>query len=125
MVRTGLILFAHGSRDPRWAEPFVRLRRKIETAQPAMAVALAYLELMPPDLPAAAAQLVASGCTVLQVVPVFLGQGGHVRNDLPALVRALEAAYPDIAVVLQPAVGEDDAVLDCIAKVSLRGITLP
>ena len=34
---TGLILFAHGARDPRWAEPFERLKRKVEAARPGLA----------------------------------------------------------------------------------------
>ena len=123
MRKTGLILFAHGARDPRWADPFVRLRDKVETALPGTPVALAYLELMQPDLAAAAAELIAAGSTALRVVPVFLGQGGHVREDLPVLVREVQAAHPGVEVVLQTAVGEDDAVLDSIAEVAVRGIT--
>jgi sirohydrochlorin cobaltochelatase len=122
MPKTGLILFAHGARDPRWAEPFVRLRHKVAAARPATPVVLAFLELMKPDLVGAAAELVAVGCTALRIVPVFLGQGGHVREDLPAQIRAVEAAHPGIEVALRPAVGEDDAVLDRIAEVAVRGI---
>ena len=35
--------------DPRWAEPFERLKRKVQTARPDC-VALAFLEIMQPDL---------------------------------------------------------------------------
>ncbi len=122
MPKTGLILFAHGARDPRWAEPFVRLREKVAAARPGTPVVLAFLEFMKPDLAGAAAELVAAGCTALRIVPVFLGQGGHVREDLPAQVRVVEAAHPGIEVALQAAVGEDDAVLDRIADVAVRGI---
>jgi sirohydrochlorin cobaltochelatase len=122
MDAVGLILFAHGARDPRWAEPFERLQRKVESANPTTAVALAYLEFMTPDLEAAAAALVARGCTALRIVPVFLGQGGHVRQDLPALVARVQAAHPGVPIALQSAVGEDERVLDRIAEVCIGGI---
>ena len=122
MARSGLILFAHGARDPRWAEPFERLRRKVGAASPATAVALAYLEFMTPDLESAAADLIAQGCATLHIVPIFLGQGGHVRQDLPALVARVQAAHPGVPIALQMAVGEDERVLDRIAEVCVGGL---
>lgn len=119
---TGLILFAHGARDPRWAEPFERLKRKVHTARPGVPVALAYLEIMQPDLADAADQLIAAGCRSLRIVPVFLGQGGHVRDDLPAIVAKLTARHPDVAIALVTAVGDHDAVLDRIADVAIEGL---
>ncbi len=52
MSKHGMILFGHGARDPRWAEPFERLAAKLR-AQRSDPVALAFLELMTPDLPTA------------------------------------------------------------------------
>jgi sirohydrochlorin cobaltochelatase len=118
----GLILFAHGARDPRWAEPFERLRAKVQHARPQMPVALAYLESMAPDLDTAVAQLVAAGCERLRVVPLFLGQGGHVRRDLPALVERAGARYAALAIELAQPIGENDLVLDQIAAVCIEGL---
>ena len=84
-MSTALILFAHGARDPRWREPFDRLHALV-SARRAGPVALAFLEMMQPDLTEAARQLAHSGATSAMVVPVFLGTGGHLRQDLPALV---------------------------------------
>ena len=118
----GLILFAHGARDPRWREPFDRLARKAAAARPGVAVSLAFLELMEPDLDTAADALIVKGCTGIRVVPVFLGQGGHVREDLPAAVQRVGARHPGIAITLREAVGENDAVLDRIAAVAIEGL---
>ena len=116
----GLILFAHGARDPRWAEPLQRLRERLARRIPGSAVEIAFLELMTPDLAGAAATLVAGGCTGISVVPIFLGQGGHVRRDLATLVDALRTAHPDIDIRAAPAVGEDDGVLDALAACCLQ-----
>jgi sirohydrochlorin cobaltochelatase len=118
----GLVLFAHGARDPRWREPFERLAQKTRAARPELAVTLAFLELMEPGLDSAVDELARQGCTAIRVVPVFLGQGGHVREDLPAAVERVRARHPGIAVELREAVGEDDAVLERIASVAVEGL---
>jgi sirohydrochlorin cobaltochelatase len=120
MPGAGLILFAHGSRDGRWAEPFERLRERVAGSVPGAQVVLAYLELMPPDLSTAAGGLSAAGCKVIVVVPVFLGQGGHVRHDLPLLVQSAAARHPECEFRLAGAAGEDDAVLDAVAAFCVR-----
>ena len=122
-MTTGLILFAHGARDPRWAEPFERLRQKVADARPGVPVTLAFLELMTPDLGTATAALVAQGCTSIRVVPIFLGQGGHVRQDLPRLVEEARACHPAVSFELATAVGEDETVLARIAEVCVGGVT--
>ena len=111
----GLVLFAHGARDARWAEPFERLRERVAGACPDAVVVLAYLEFMRPDLNAAAATLCDAGCRTVTVVPVFLGQGGHVRQDLPVLLQGVAARHPECQFHLATAAGEDEAVLAAIA----------
>jgi sirohydrochlorin cobaltochelatase len=117
----GLVLFAHGSRDSQWREPFVRLAASVQTRRPKLRVRLAYLELIKPDLADAARELVAIGCTTIRIVPVFLGQGAHVRSDLPKLLASVRGDYPAIDFEAVDAVGEDDEVLAAIASVCVRG----
>ena len=120
---TGLILFAHGARDPRWAEPFERLRHKVLRARPELRVQLAYLEQMRPNLDSAVDELVRAGCRAIRIAPVFLGQGGHVRDDLPVLVQSASSRHPDTSITLAEAVGESDAVLDAIAAACIAALT--
>ena len=116
----GLILFAHGARDPLWAEPFEALIDRVRTLTPATPVRLAFLELMQPDLDGAAAELVAGGVDTIRIVPIFFGQGGHLRRDLPALVARLREKHPAITFGCASAAGEDDAVIDAIARFCVR-----
>ena len=117
MISHVFFLFGLGARDPRWAELFVRLAARLRgAASPAAHVSLAFLELMTPTLGDAVAAQVAAGCSHITVVPVFFGQGGHVRRDLPQLVDACRAAHPGIEIRCATAVGEDDGVLDAIAR---------
>jgi sirohydrochlorin cobaltochelatase len=120
MAAHGMVLFAHGARDARWAEPFERLADKLRGMRGGEPVTLAFLELMLPDLPAAVDQQVASGCTAVTVVPVFFGQGGHIRKDLPAIVEQCRLAHPGVEIRCATPVGEDDAVIEAIAQYCLR-----
>ncbi|PWK36436.1 sirohydrochlorin chelatase [Cupriavidus plantarum] len=110
-----LVLFAHGARDARWREPFDRLHAKLAALLPHCEVRLAFLELMTPELPDALAELAARGTSKVTIVPVFFGQGGHLRRDFPALVDQCRQQYPAMRIETATAVGESDSVLDAIA----------
>lgn len=114
-MKSALILFGHGARDPRWAEPFLKLQNLLQSRLPDVEVSLAFLELMTPRLPDLVADLSRRGCSDITVVPVFFGQGGHVLRDLPAMIEHLRKQHPALALTVAKAVGEDEAVLNAIA----------
>jgi sirohydrochlorin cobaltochelatase len=118
-VSRAIVLFAHGARDPRWAEPFEAVAGRVRAAAPECKVALAFLELMAPTLGDAAAGLVGAGATRIDVVPLFLGTGGHLRQDLPPLVDALRAAHPGVDFHLHTAIGEHAAVVEAMAAAAV------
>lgn len=117
----GLILLAHGARDARWSQPFEEIARRVALAPAAPPLRLAYLDFMAPDVEGAAAELVAAGCDTIAVQPMFLGTGGHVRQDLPRLVAALRARWPELDFVLLAAIGEIAAVQQAMAEAALHG----
>lgn len=112
---TAIILFAHGARDPAWAEPFHRLQARIAARRPGVAVKLAFLELMQPNLAQCVESLVAEGICHITVVPAFMARGAHLRRDLPLLLEEINTQFPHISLSLTEALGETDAVLDAMA----------
>jgi len=121
----GLLLFAHGARDPRWALPFEDVARRVRAQAPDLRVELAFLEFMTPSLREAGDALAAAGCARVDVVPLFLGAGGHVRKDLPLLMEALAGAHPQVRWQLRPAIGEVDSVVEAMARAALAGTQQP
>jgi sirohydrochlorin cobaltochelatase len=115
--REGVILFAHGSRDPHWAAPFQKIAAALARKLPHAAVGIAYLEHMAPSLHEAVAVLIANGVTHIRVVPVFFGPGGHMKEDLPERVDAVRGAHPDIDIELETPIGERPEVIEAIAQV--------
>jgi sirohydrochlorin cobaltochelatase len=125
----GILLFAHGARDPAWARPFEQARDRLQAshahAPDAVLVKLAFLEFMSPNLLDAGDELAAQGCQRVTVVPLFLGAGGHVRKDLPLLVTQLQQAHPQIDWQLAAAVGETDIVVNALADAAAHLAGLP
>jgi len=115
MLRQGLILFAHGARDGAWAAPFEAVAVKVRGLRPDLSVRLAYLEFMTPTLAQAAAELAAAGCPHIDVLPMFLGTGGHVRRDLPNLLAELRTTHAGTRIELHASVGELPAVSAAMA----------
>ena len=119
-MKQGVILFAHGARDPQWSLPFERAATRTQQLMKHATVSLAYLEFMTPTLQEAGTSLVAQGCTQVHVVPLFLGAGGHVRRDLPLIIDQLKQRFPQTEWQLHPAAGESEAVIEALATTAVR-----
>ncbi len=119
-IAPAVILFAHGARDPRWAEPFLRVVAAVRASAPDLAVELAYLEHLEPRLLEAARALAAKGARTIRVVPLFFGRGGHLRVEVPRLVAEAEAALTGVKVELGLAAGDDPAVIEALAAYCVR-----
>ena len=112
------ILFGHGSRDPLWCRPIEAVAARMQHQQPDLPVRCAYLELCPPNLATACAELIAVGAKSISITPMFLGVGRHVREDLPQLLQALRSQHPAVRFTLQTAIGEHPDILDLMARIA-------
>jgi sirohydrochlorin cobaltochelatase len=119
-LRDGILLFAHGSREAGWAKPFESIARQLAGE---FLVELAYLEIMKPTLAEAVASLAARGAQRVRIIPLFLGAGGHVREDLPKLAQAARERHAGVEIVLERTIGERAEVTDAIAAVISKGIS--
>ncbi|MDP1953160.1 MAG: CbiX/SirB N-terminal domain-containing protein [Polaromonas sp.] len=118
-MQQGVILFAHGSRDPQWRLPIEAVAAAIRARDADALVNCAYLELCTPDLPQAATELIAAGAGRIKIFPLFLGVGKHAREDLPVLVAELRALHPALVVELLPTAGEHPDMTALMADIAL------
>ncbi|MBW8067349.1 MAG: cobalamin biosynthesis protein CbiX [Ferrovum sp.] len=112
----GILLFAHGARDPLWARPFLDILDKVRSLRPTQHVDLCFLELMPPSLDQAVQEQIRLGVTDLTIVPLFMAQGGHLRQDLPTLIETLHRQHPALKIRVTPALGDSPELLEAIAQ---------
>ena len=118
----GLILLAHGSRNPAWRKPFDKVLRSVKKHSDSHAM-LAFGEFMQPTLLEATQQLAALGVQRAVIVPLFLGGGAHVRSDIPRDAQATTQAT-GVKLKIAKTIGESTAVLDAMAQYCvLQGAT--
>lgn len=122
-MTTGLVLFGHGARDPRWRDTIDALASRLAAREPALPVRAAFLEFMRPDLAEAVAELAAEGVREVVVAPVFLAAGGHVLRDLPDRLEAIAAAHPGLAVRVESALGSLPTVIDAMAAHCVEAVS--
>lgn len=116
---TGLILFAHGSRDSQWRQPFESILEQLQKDNNQVSM-LAFLECMEPSLSEAIDALVTQGIKKITVVPVFLAVGSHVRKDLPLLLEQAQQKHPALQIQASAAIGEQLDVQQAIAQFALN-----
>jgi sirohydrochlorin cobaltochelatase len=115
-LKRGIVLFAHGSRDPEWGEPVRKLAGILAERDTDASVVTAFLEHLPPPLEQAVDTLAERGVNDITVVPVFIAQGGHLKQDLPRIVAAIRKTHAKLSIKLAPAMGESSAVLEAMAE---------
>ena len=114
MSSSAVILFAHGAREPEWAQPFETIRDRLRAA--GMTVELAFLEIMSPSLEEAAARLAEKGFEKVTIVPLFLAQGAHLKRDLPAMVEKIRKRHANTEFRVTPALGDAPEIVAAIAE---------
>ena len=119
-----LVLFAHGSPDERWREPFVRLLSDLRRDLGEDGVDLAYMEFVRPNLLDAAAAAAAQETEELEVLPLFMSAGGHVARDLPKQVEEARKSFPRLIFNVAPPVGEDPRIIAALKEIA-KDLVLP
>ena len=114
-MKSALVLFAHGAREPEWAEPFRAVRDRVAASRPDLTVELAFLELMAPGLGDCVDALAGGGHDRITIAPLFLAMGGHLRHDLPRLLDEIRGRHRALQITMLPPIGEVDALRDAMA----------
>jgi sirohydrochlorin cobaltochelatase len=114
--KSALVLFAHGARDAQWSEPFRAMQKTVAARRSDLTVELAFLEIMQPALADCVARLAQARHGRIVIAPLFLAQGGHLKKDLPRLLKELSARHPSADISVLPPIGEVTELLDAISE---------
>ncbi|MFO1039156.1 MAG: sirohydrochlorin chelatase [Geminicoccaceae bacterium] len=91
MIRTGVMICGHGSRDTDACEEFRVLTDRIAAAMPETPVEMGYLEFARPIIREGLDSLRAKGVNRVLAVPGMLFAAGHVKNDVPSVLNTYAA----------------------------------
>ena len=105
-----LILIGHGSRLERTAREMQDLVEEISSQTGSeTSVVGAFMELQKPTLKDQVVKLSDAGVRNVRVLPLFIFNGRHMLEDIPAQVRDCEKEFPQISFTLLPHIGQTDA----------------
>ena len=116
-----LVLFAHGSKDPRWRAPFLDLVGNLRRDLGEDRVSLAFMEYAEPTLLDVAREAHDKGVGTLRVLPLFLAGGAHVAKDIPEQVAQVKKSFPEMSVEVMTPVGEDPRFVELLGRIAREG----
>jgi sirohydrochlorin cobaltochelatase len=122
--KQGILLFAHGSRDPSWALPLKQLLDHARKHYVDFKIELAFLEHIQPDFMSAASWLIDDQqCNQIVIRPLFLARGGHLKKDLEQLCQHAKDRWPNVIWKHSACLGESsfmqEAMLNWIGESDL------
>ena len=118
--RKGIVLFAHGARNPDWRKPIEAIDAAMKAREPRARVEIGFLEFLAPSLPEAIDRLAGDGIRDIVVVPIFMAQSGHTKRDLPELLESARTRHTGLSIEVATPIGEAEAVVVAIAEYALR-----
>jgi sirohydrochlorin cobaltochelatase len=110
-----LLIAGHGTADTDGAEQFRRLARRV-AARVTVPVAGGFIELSPPPIAEAVAELVATGARRLAAVPLMLVAAGHAKGDIPAALARERGRHPGLSVAYGRPLGPHPGILALLSE---------
>jgi sirohydrochlorin cobaltochelatase len=98
MVKVGVMVCGHGSRDVEAISEFTSVAAGIEARLPQYPVASGFLEFARPIIREGLENLYAQGVRHILAVPGMLFAAGHVKNDIPSVLNTYAAERPGVRV---------------------------
>lgn len=113
-----LLVAGHGTRSPEGVAAFGTLVDRVRKRLDGLGVDVAggLIELAPPPVSAAVAELVALGHRRLAVVPLVLVSAGHGKGDIPAAVAREQARHPGLSYAYGRPLGPHPALLALLER---------
>ncbi|MCZ2526101.1 sirohydrochlorin chelatase [Streptomyces sp. NPDC059506] len=111
-----LLLVGHGTRDEAGAEAFRSFVAELGRAEPELPVGGGFIELSPPPLAEAVAELVERGVRSFAAVPLVLVSAGHAKGDIPAALAREKQRHPGITYTYGRPLGPHPALLSVLER---------
>lgn len=111
-----LLIAGHGTRDDAGAEAFRDFVRQLAQRHPQLPVAGGFIELSPPPLGDAVAELVERGVRRFAAVPLMLVSAGHAKGDIPAALSREKERHQGISYTYGRPLGPHPSLLSVLER---------
>ena len=94
----GVMVCGHGSRDEDAVGEFVNFVKKLKKKLLQYELDWGFLEFANPVIKSGLDSLREKGIREIMSVPVMLFAAGHAKNDIPSVLNAYQAQYPELSI---------------------------
>ena len=104
----GVLIVGHGSRRKETEltlESVVAMTKNKLSETP---MEIAYMEFSERTIPAGLDSLITQGVDEIAVVPYFLYDGIHIREDIPEVLEEYRSVHPNVKIKMGRPLGEDE-----------------
>ena len=113
-MSSSIILLAHGSRREVANNVLPQLASMIQEDRSFGKVDSAFLQFTSPSLETALEEHIKEGVKNITVVPVFLFNGIHLKEDIPEILEKKKEKHPDVNILMAQPLGADPRIGDII-----------
>ncbi len=116
MSKNALVLLGHGSKSTEAVEDFNYIVSLVKEKASYDFTAGAHMELVNPSLQEITAELYEQGAREFVILPYFLFNGMHIKEDIPEIIDGLKAKYTDAKFTFGKPFGKQAMLADLILK---------
>lgn len=112
---TGILLLAHGSREGDTEKTMHQITEYVKAELQNDMIEEAYLQFRDTSLEKGLLSLIERGADDIKVVPYFLFEGVHIKEDIPAEIRDFAQHHPNVKITMGRTLGADRRLADIVA----------
>ena len=112
---TGILLLAHGSRESNTEATMHQITAYVKEILQNDMVEDAYLQFRNRTLEQGLLRLMERGADEIILIPYFLFEGVHIKEDIPAELKEFCTHHPDIKITMGKTLGADRRLAEIAA----------
>ena len=111
----GILVVGHGSRSKEAYDTFYKI---IEDLHKKLDVELegCFMEISSPQIPEKIDNLVQKGVDHITVLPYFLFEGIHIKEDIPEILKGIKEKYDSLTIDMAQPIGYHPLLVDLLAE---------
>ena len=112
----GVLLLAHGSRAKETARTMEAIAEQTRRILPGKLIQTAYMQFGEINIEKGLSMLMEQGVTHIKIVPYFLFDGIHIKEDIPCELEQFRQKYPHMELTMGKTLGTDERLAQIIAE---------
>lgn len=111
----GILLLAHGSRAKDTEIAMEKITNEVRKQLENDFVECAYMEFCDMNIEKGLNSLIAKGAEDIKVIPYFLFEGIHIKEDIPEELNKFKESHPNIKITFGNTLGTDKRLAMIVA----------